>query len=199
MAGELECELPLVEEAAELAVALDYRRASEELWHWMHLADGVPRGNVSDAMTPFGLSAAGRPDLAAQRWLEVGCPYEAAVAQYLAGTADDLRAAHDVFDALGAAPMRSRTTAALRAAGRRVPRGPNSSTRTNPGSLTDRELDVLALVADGRTNREIADRLDISVKTAGHHVSNVLTKLGVRSRGEAAVAALRQGILDGDL
>jgi DNA-binding CsgD family transcriptional regulator len=198
LAGGLERELPLVEEAAELAAALSYRRACEELWHWMHLADGVPRGNVADAVTPFGLSAAGRPDLAAERWLEVGCPYEAAVARFLTGSTDDLRPAHDAFDALGAAPMRTRTAAALRAAGGRVPRGPNAATRTNPSSLTDRELDVLALVAEGSTNREIAEQLGVSVKTAGHHVSSVLTKLGVRSRGEAAVAAVRLGIVGRD-
>ncbi len=54
---------------------------------------------------------------------------------------------------------------------------------------------MLQLVAEGRTNREIATELGISVKTAGHHVSNVLAKLTVRSRGEAAVAALRLGIV----
>jgi DNA-binding CsgD family transcriptional regulator len=188
----------LVVEAAELATALDYRRASEELWHWMHLSDGVPRGNIADAVTPFGLSAAGRPDLAARRWLELGCPYEAAIARFLVGSEDDLRAAHAAFEALGAAPMRTRTAAALRATGRRVPRGPNTATRTNPSSLTDRQLEVLALVAYGRTDREIAEQLGISVKTAGHHVSSVLTKLGVRSRGEAAVAALRLGIVGAD-
>jgi DNA-binding NarL/FixJ family response regulator len=79
-----------------------------------------------------------------------------------------------------------------------VPRGPNAATRTNPSSLTDRELDVLALVAEGSTNREIAEQLGVSVKTAGHHVSSVLTKLGVRSRGEAAVAAVRLGIVGRD-
>jgi DNA-binding NarL/FixJ family response regulator len=60
--------------------------------------------------------------------------------------------------------------------------------------LTPRELDVLALVADGRTNRQIADELFISVKTASVHVSNILSKLGVANRGEAAAAARRHGL-----
>ena len=62
--------------------------------------------------------------------------------------------------------------------------------------LTVRELDVLRLVAAGRSNREIADELFISVKTASVHVSNILGKLGVTSRGEAAAAAHRLRLLD---
>lgn len=54
------------------------------------------------------------------------------------------------------------------------------------GQLTARELDVLRLVADGRSNAQIADELFISPKTASVHVSNILAKLDVRSRGEAA-------------
>ena len=60
--------------------------------------------------------------------------------------------------------------------------------------LTPRELDVVALVAEGRTNRQIADALFISVKTASVHVSNILAKLGVTNRGEAAAAARRLGL-----
>jgi DNA-binding CsgD family transcriptional regulator/tetratricopeptide (TPR) repeat protein len=60
--------------------------------------------------------------------------------------------------------------------------------------LTARELDVLALVAEGRTNRQIADTLFISAKTASVHVSNILSKLGVANRGEAAATAHRLGL-----
>ena len=60
--------------------------------------------------------------------------------------------------------------------------------------LTARELDVVALVAEGRTNRQIADALFISAKTASVHVSNILAKLGVSSRGEAAALARRAGL-----
>jgi DNA-binding CsgD family transcriptional regulator len=62
--------------------------------------------------------------------------------------------------------------------------------------LTLRELDVLALVAEGRTDREIAARLFITHKTASHHVSHILTKLSVRTRNEAAAWAYRQGLMD---
>ena len=57
--------------------------------------------------------------------------------------------------------------------------------------LTAREREVLALVALGRTNRQIADSLFISENTAGVHVSNILGKLGVNGRGEAAAVAHR--------
>jgi DNA-binding NarL/FixJ family response regulator len=57
--------------------------------------------------------------------------------------------------------------------------------------LTPREVDVLRLIAAGRSNRKIADELFISVKTASVHVSNILAKLGVTGRGEAAAVAHR--------
>jgi DNA-binding NarL/FixJ family response regulator len=60
--------------------------------------------------------------------------------------------------------------------------------------LTPRETEVLGLVAEGHTNRQIAERLFISVKTASVHVSNILAKLGVANRAEAAVAAHRLGL-----
>ncbi len=69
--------------------------------------------------------------------------------------------------------------------------------RPNAGDefhLTNREREVLALLADGRTNRQIADVLYISDKTASVHVSNILTKLGVANRGEAAALAHRLGL-----
>ena len=62
--------------------------------------------------------------------------------------------------------------------------------------LTAREFEVLRLVAAGRSNREIASELFISAKTASVHVSNILGKLGVTSRGEAAAAAHRLRLLD---
>ena len=65
-----------------------------------------------------------------------------------------------------------------------------------PLGLTAREFEVLRLVADGRSNPEIAARLFISAKTASVHVSNILGKIGVTSRGEAAAAAHRLHLFD---
>jgi DNA-binding NarL/FixJ family response regulator len=63
--------------------------------------------------------------------------------------------------------------------------------------LSDRERSVLALVAEGRTNRQIGEQLFISQKTASVHVSRLLAKLGAATRGEAAAIARRRGLLDG--
>ena len=63
-------------------------------------------------------------------------------------------------------------------------------------ALTDRELQVLRRVAAGRTTEQIADVLDISVHTVPNHVRNVRRKLGARSRLDAVVTAMRQGVLE---
>jgi DNA-binding NarL/FixJ family response regulator len=79
----------------------------------------------------------------------------------------------------------------LRALGMtRVPRRRAASTRANPAGLTDRQLDVHALLAEGLTNAEIADRLVLSVRTVDSHVAAILDKLGVRTRREAAARLL---------
>ena len=76
---------------------------------------------------------------------------------------------------------------ALAGVGRSGPKG--------NGALSRRELEVLRLLSEGLTNAEIASRLFISPKTTGHHVSNILTKTGLRSRGEAAAWARREGLV----
>lgn len=75
-------------------------------------------------------------------------------------------------------------------------RGPRVTTRENPAGLTARELDVLALLNQGMRNTEIAERLVVSRKTVDHHVSAILRKLNVQSRGEAAAEAARLGLND---
>jgi DNA-binding NarL/FixJ family response regulator len=100
-----------------------------------------------------------------------------------------------VLDDLGARAVSTRVRARLRELGvAGVPRGPAAATRSNPAGLTARQLDVLDLLVDGLSNAQIADRLVISPKTADHHVSAILAKLEVRSRGEAAAAARRLGV-----
>ena len=63
-----------------------------------------------------------------------------------------------------------------------------------PSGLTDREIEVLRLLARGMTNKEIANALDISTKTAGHHVQHVLEKLGVTTRAAATMIAMKTGL-----
>ena len=64
--------------------------------------------------------------------------------------------------------------------------------------LTDREVEILQLMAAGRTNKEIAQALIISPGTVRFHVSNVLSKMGVKNRTEAVSMALRDGLVEGE-
>jgi DNA-binding NarL/FixJ family response regulator len=73
---------------------------------------------------------------------------------------------------------------------------PESSAVSGVNALTSRELDVLRLVARGRANKEIASDLGIGEKTVKTHVSNVLAKLGVQSRTQAALHAAQVGLVD---
>ncbi len=75
-----------------------------------------------------------------------------------------------------------------------IPRGPRPATRAAPAGLTAREQQVLALLAEGLPDREIFRRLFISERTVHHHVSAVLSKIGVPSRTAAAREAARMGI-----
>ena len=82
----------------------------------------------------------------------------------------------------------------VRARRRRAAAG--SSPAGWPAELTDREVEVLRLIARGRSNREVAERLFISPKTVGRHVENLYRKIGVSSRAAAAVFAMEHGLLD---
>jgi HD-GYP domain-containing protein (c-di-GMP phosphodiesterase class II) len=68
-------------------------------------------------------------------------------------------------------------------------------TQLRPSGLTDREVEVLRLVASGLTNKEIASKLEISPKTAGHHVQHIFEKLGVRTRAAATMSAMQRGLV----
>lgn len=78
-------------------------------------------------------------------------------------------------------------------------RAPVVVPRQRQGSgLTPRELQVLGLIAQGLTNKEIASRLEVTPKTVMHFAGAIYRKLGVRGRAEAAVAALRRGLVSTD-
>ena len=150
---------------------------------------------------------------AAETWQSIGEPYPEACARtrladaLLAADAPrtevaaELRAAALVADALGAVPLRERIARAsrwarvdLRAEPASAAGADGAEVDTSPFSLTPREREVLGLVADGRTNGQIAEALFISTKTASVHVSNILAKLGVTNRAEAAAVAHRAGL-----
>jgi DNA-binding NarL/FixJ family response regulator len=104
----------------------------------------------------------------------------------------EARSALQAFDRMGATSEADEAAAFLRELGVKGRTGPRDG-----AVLSRREQEVLGLVAEGLSNAEIADRLFISVKTAGNHVSSILTKLGVRSRTEAAAYALLHPVAPG--
>jgi DNA-binding CsgD family transcriptional regulator/tetratricopeptide (TPR) repeat protein len=150
---------------------------------------------------------------AATAWERLGRPFDAAYARFRQAEAllaartpraqvvTILGPAHQTAVALGAAPLR-REIELLAQRGRLRLEEPvgTATARTAPSSpaaglgLTQREAEVLALVAAGRTNRQIGQALFITPKTASVHVSRILAKLGVAGRGEAAAIAHRLGL-----
>jgi len=110
---------------------------------------------------------------------------------------DDARSGITRLAALGADATRDAVLRARHEAGLSVPRGPRRRTQDNPAGLTAREMEVLALLAEGLTNAQLADRLFLSEKTVDHHVSSVLRKLGEPNRAAAAAAARKLGLVSG--
>jgi DNA-binding CsgD family transcriptional regulator len=180
-------------------------------------ADATPSGAAMLATAAAEFSRLAGPDAAA--WTDAvaaadgsGDRYAAAYARWrlaealLAGregrarAADELRRAHDEAARLGARPLAAEIEAlATRARVELEVAAPELLPEARPGSelgLSERELEVLALVAHGRTNRQIAEELFITEKTAGHHVSNILSKLAVANRLEAASIAHRAGLVE---
>ncbi|WP_459714244.1 ATP-binding protein [Actinophytocola sp. KF-1] len=99
-----------------------------------------------------------------------------------------------VATSLGAAPLAEEVRALAERARLTLSSAPPSPAADDPHGLTAREAEVLALVGRGRTNAEIAEQLFISTKTASVHVSNILRKLGLKSRIQAAAVAQRRGL-----
>jgi DNA-binding CsgD family transcriptional regulator/tetratricopeptide (TPR) repeat protein len=152
-----------------------------------------PRGELA---APYRRQLDGDPAGAARLWTELGCPYQAGLA--LLGSADGatLLEALRIFTDLGASATVRLTRQKMRRLGvRSIPAGPRAATREHPLGLTRREREVLDLICAGHTNAEIAGKLFISVKTAGHHVSAVLAKLGAPTRGAAANRAVKLGLV----
>ena len=206
----------------ELLAALRARHAAvvagrpafaEQSEVWLRLAE-AEAGRLRGASDPVAWLET------AEAWDRVGRPYPAAYARWreaearLADRADRvaaeaaLRGAHATASRLEAAPLlaeiealATRARLDLMAAGAATDGAPGAGDGDGVPDeaarfgLTSREREVLALVALGRTNRQIAGELFISENTAGVHVSNILGKLAVTGRGEAAAVAYRLGIV----
>jgi DNA-binding CsgD family transcriptional regulator len=149
---------------------------------------------------------------AAVAWEQLEHPFEAAYARFREAEAlladrssrpqaeQALRGAHQTAVALDAAPLHREIEALANRGRLRLDDHPDTAATSKVASpaaslgLTRREAEVLALVAEGRTNRQIGQELFITQGTAGVHVSRILTKLGVASRVEAAAIAHRLGL-----
>lgn len=173
-------------ELREIAAMLDapFLRA---LSYQCSAAVDLAEGNAEHALTELGD--------ALDIWREVEAPYEeartrllVAVASRLIGDDDtatlELEAARTVFQRLGAVNDVAR-----------VDELTPHVTQSGPTRLTARELEVLGLVATGKTNRAIADELRLSEKTVARHVSNIFTKLGLSSRAAATAYAYRNRLV----
>jgi DNA-binding CsgD family transcriptional regulator len=184
-AGDVQAARVAADELAEIAAGFDAAFLHAVAAHWrgaVLLAEGDAR------------AAAVVLRRAWTAWQELEAPYEAARVRVLAGlacrqlgdgdTAEmELDAARRVFQELGAAPDLARLAKISRTAQAKA-----------AGGLTKREVQVLALVAAGNSNRAIAAELFLSERTVERHLSNILTKLGVGSRTAAAAYAFERGI-----
>ena len=184
--------VPKLQAAYSAACREGRRKAIGEVGIWLWRA-----GELSTldrrAEDAYLLEVAGRAREAAAVWEQLSMPYEAALS--LAGSSDaaDLRRAHEELTRLGATAVAHKVALGLRELGSPVPRGPRPTTRSNPRGLTEREWEIAGLLALGLSNAEIADRLVVSPKTVGHHVSAVLGKLNVRRRAEVTAAMSEVG------
>ncbi len=173
---------------------LDYTEDAQlSVWEQRLLGEATP---ASPAPGPWATSLIGEHAAAAVHWERLGCEYDTALALYDSDCDDHLRDAISRFESLGADAAARRTRQRMKDLGHRaVPTGARASTRQHPLGLTRREDEVLLLLCEGLTNEEIADRLVLSSRTVDHHVSAVLAKLGVGSRGAAAAQARRRGLV----
>jgi DNA-binding CsgD family transcriptional regulator len=181
-------------EAAERATSVGRQIGPEALaWvaraeaEWARLEGGGDPDVWAAATEAFGYGYVYEEARCRWRWAEalLGAGRREEAAQ-------QARTAYATAAGLGAEPLRTAIEALARRG--RIDVGEGVAQQEETGGLTARELEVLRLVADGRSNQQIADALFISRKTASVHVSHILAKLGVRTRVEAAASAHRMGL-----
>jgi len=162
-------------------------RMNGELAVWLFRVNSLDERRTQLA-EPYAAEISGQWRSAADAWKELGCPYEHATVLALYGSETEKRQALTVFESLGASPASRALRKQFRAHGiKGVPRGARATTQSNQYGLTKREAEVLSLLSRGMRNAAIARALFVSHKTVDHHVSSILGKLGVPSRGEAVV------------
>ena len=183
-----------IDRAWDVAVAHPHPWELGELGWWLHLA-GDRRPARMDLARPFALMLAGEHRAAAAEWESLGCPLWSAYALAFSPELTDAQRCLDVLGQLDVPAVHHAVLRDRRARGLAVPRGPRPARRANPAGLTARETEVLQLLADGLSYAEVAERLVLSEKTVGHHVSAILRKLREPTRARAVATALRLGVI----
>jgi ATP/maltotriose-dependent transcriptional regulator MalT len=182
-AGHLEDAQRYADELSEIAAAFG-NSAVRAMAAYAAANGALAAGTVEDALS--------RARESSRLWSDIGSPYEAARARVLVARA--LRHLGDHDSAAGELAVARRAFAEIGAAPAvdDVDRLPG---RSRPGGLTEREVEVLRLVAEGRSNHDIARALVLSPKTVERHLSNIFTKLDVPSRTAAAAYAHEHGLM----
>jgi len=178
--------------AYDFAVSKAHPWFTGELAFWRKMAreEFKPPDWVAE---PYARSFAGDWAAAAAVWGRLGCVYERALV-LADGDLTAQLSALETFESLGAHPVSEILRRKLRFAGAKgVPRGPRAATREDPFTLTRREREILDLLVQGLSNPDISGRLHLSTRTVEHHVSAILSKLGVQTRGEAVAFLLNTG------
>jgi DNA-binding NarL/FixJ family response regulator len=214
-AGDRMSRAQLLPGYAEIMLAVgrteDARAAADELDELAAGGSATMLGAIANQTRAALLLAGGDPRAALgllraalDAWQALDAPYEVAqLRMLLAGACQRLddreraelecEAARDAFEQLGAAPALAQLDRLLAGEGPDVAGLSGSSGRSR--AITDRELQVLRLVATGSTNREIAGELAISERTVERHLGNIFAKLGVSNRTAATVHAYDHGLL----
>jgi DNA-binding CsgD family transcriptional regulator len=174
-----------------IAIGTPWPSGAFMFWMWkLGLLESVPEGTLSF----YRGIVEGNYQAEATFWATRGITYEQGLALMHGNDAERIEAVR-LFEHLGAEATAARVRHSLAEDGVKVARGISRATRDHTAGLTARQAEVLVLVAEGKTNTEIADILFVSHRTVENHVSAVLLKLDTQTRDEAVEAATELGIL----
>ncbi|AZG46941.1 Transcriptional regulatory protein DegU [Gordonia insulae] len=179
------------------AAGLEWSRGDLAVW-LRRTAVGFPADAVAERLAePYRQQLAGDIAGAAESFDGLGITYEGALASVESGNPDRIARGLAALDRLGAHLVADKLRRDLRATGvAAVPSRRRRASMAHPAGLTPRQAEVLALMCDGLTNAELAQRLFLSEKTVDHHVSAILSRLEVAGRREAVRRARALGVVD---